>query len=284
MNVAVFVRPIHNPAFSVEPASVRGVEELPGYQPFPNSMDELALETALTLKERASFSVSLFACSVGGEASRKVLREFLACGAEQGICLEESQWEPDGAMVAGRIFEFFQKEPFDLGLFGARDLDTGAGEVGPMFAALAGIPYIDSVVDVRWSGDRQIEVTRKQKRLRERIRVNLPACMGIQRGTPLRYPSFWGRLEAESSRIRTIPPGDQQGSPRVEREKFSRAKPKKGSTATEYSQSRSVDRIRQAFGVVGKGAKQKDDSLIRGNPDEVAKKIIIILKKDKVLE
>jgi len=284
MRIVVFTRPVHNPAIQIEPASSRVVEDLPGYRPIPNPMDELALEVALRLKERDPGSVSLTACSVGRGASRIVLQEFLACGVEEGVCIEEARWEPDGAVVAACLSKFYADEPFDLGLFGARDLDTGAGEVGPMFAARAGIPYVDSVVAVRWSGERQIEVTRKQKRLREEVRVTLPACLGIQRGTPLRYPSFWGKLEAEKAQIRTVVAGELDREPRVERQKFTRSKPKKGSVADAYAAWSSVDRMRQALGMAGAGTQQKGDSLLTGDPEELARRILTLLKKEKAID
>lgn len=281
MRIVVFVRPVHNPAIRIEPVSTRVLQDLPGYQPIPNPMDELALEAALRLKESAPLPVHVSVCSVGRDSSRGVLEELLACGADQALCIEEPAWEPDGAVVAGSLRAFYGDEPFDLGLFGARDLDTDAGEVGPMFSALAGIPYIGSVVDVRWSGDCRIEVTRKQKRLREEIRVAFPACLGMQRGQPLRYPSFWGKLEAASTRIPVVPAGEPRREPRVERMKFTRSKPRKGSVANAYAASSSVDQMRQALGIGGGGAKQ-DDSLLTGNPGEMAARILAILKKEKL--
>ena len=140
MRIAVFARPVQNPAIRIESGSTRVLEELVGYEPIPNPMDEFALEVALRLREKASLPVTIMACSVGREPSRKVLTEFLACGADEGVCIEEAGWEPDGAVAAACLSEFCRTSPFDLGLFGARDLDTGAGEVGPMFAALAGNP------------------------------------------------------------------------------------------------------------------------------------------------
>jgi len=284
MRIVVFARPVQNPAMPIEPASTRVLEDLPGYEPIPNPMDELALEAALSLREKAASPATLLACSVGRESSRRVLEEFLACGADEAVCIEEAGWEPDGAIVAACLSEFYRTEPVDLCLFGARDLDTGAGEVGPMFAALTGIPYIDSVVKVKWSGDRQIHVTRKQKRLREEICVSLPACLGILRGDPLRYPSFWGRLEADASRIRTVSAGDVPREARLERKKFARSKPKRGSVANAYAESSSVDRMRQALGIAGAGEKQKEDSFLKGDPEEVAKRILTMLKEGKVID
>ena len=284
MRIVVFARPVQNPAVGIESGATRVLEELSGYEPIPNPMDELALEVALSLREKASLPVRIMACSVGRESSRKVLTEFLSCGADEAVCIEEARWEPDGAVVAACLSELYSTAPFDLGLFGERDLDTGAGEVGRMFAALAGIPYVDSVVEVKWKGDRQIDVTRKQKRLREEIRVTLPACLGILRGDPLRYPSFWGKLEGDALRIRTVSAGGVLREPRLERKKFARPKPKKGSVANAYAESSSVDQMRQALGIAGAGGQQKEDAFLKGDPEEVAERILEILKEEKVIE
>jgi len=284
MRIALFARPVQNPAAGIETGSTRVLEQLRGYEAIPNPMDEMGLEVALRLRDEASVPVTITACSVGMEGSRKVLTEFLSCGADEAVCIEEAGWEPDGAVVAARLSEYYRTEPADLCLFGARDLDTGAGEVGPMFAALEGIPYIDSVVKVWWSGDGQIEVTRKQKRLREEIRLELPACLGILRGEPLRYPSFWGKLEADPSRIRAISASDVPREPRLERKKFSRPKPKRGSVANAYAETRSVDQMRQALGIAGAGAQQKEDSFLKGDPQEVAQRILEKLKEEKVID
>jgi electron transfer flavoprotein alpha/beta subunit len=283
MRIAVFVRPVQNPAVPVEPGPTGAVEDLPGYAPIPNPMDELALEAAFRLREAAPFRIPVLACSVGGNASRIVLREFLACGADDAVWIEEPAWEPDGGVVAQRLKDFHRAEPFELALFGMRDLDTGAGQVGPMFAALAGMDYVDSVVRAEWREAGRLVVTRRQKRVREEILVRLPACLGVLRGAPLRYPSFWGKLKADMHRLRNVPSGGVPVVRRVERKKFARSKPRKGSVAAEYAQSRSVDRMRQALGLSVTEGKDKKEPLLTGDAAETAEKILEILAEEKIV-
>jgi electron transfer flavoprotein alpha/beta subunit len=247
-------------------------------------MDELALELALRMRESAPFPIPVLACSVGGDASRIVLREFLACGADDAVWIEEPAWEPDGAVVAQRLKDFHRTEPFELGLFGMRDLDTGAGQVGPMFAALAGMDYIDSVVGAEWREASRLVVTRRQRRVREEILVSRPACLGVLRGVRLRYPSFWGKLKAETRSLRRIPPPEVPVVPRIERKKFARSKPRKGSVAAEYAQSRSVERMRQALGLSMPEGKDKKEPLLTGEPAEAAGKIIELLVEEKIVD
>lgn len=284
MRIAVFARPVHNPAFSIEPGAASRIEDLRGYQPIPNPQDELALEIALSLKEMDPSLVKVLVCSVGGEPARKVLQEFLACGADEAVWLDCTGWEPDGWLVARHLREFFRNTLPDLGLFGARDLDTGAGQVGPMFSAIAGIPYFDSVTAVQWDGATHIEASRKQKRLFERIRMNVPACLGIQRGKPLRYPSLWGKLRAARAEIRRVSTDPSSFGPLVERQKFAPSKPRRASTATDYAQTTTIDRIRQAYGFTGKSEKSRSDSLIRDAPEQAARRILTIWKQEKLMD
>ena len=153
-----------------------------------------------------------------------------------------------------------------------------------MFSALSGLPFIDSVVQVRWDGEQGLRVTRKQKRLREEIRATLPVCLGIQRGSPLRYPSFWGKLEAQGSRIDAFPLGRDRATPRIERQKFTRPKPRRGSVAETYAAASSVDRMRQALGIGQVGKERSGDSLLKGNPEEAVKRILRILEKERILD
>ncbi len=285
MRIMVFARPVHNPALPINPSPSTRIEDLNGYQPIPNPMDEMALEAALGLRENCQDSATVQVCSTGGQLCRAMLQELLSSGATEALCLEQNTWEPDGMLVAGVLAHHYRSEPFDLGLFGARDLDTGAGQVGPMFSVLTGLPYVDSVIKVQWTATRQIEVVRQEKRIRERLRITLPACLGILRGRPLRYPSLYGKLRAEQTPVRLIPyDSSPPPMPKVQRKKFTPAKPRKGSAATGYSGNSGADRIRQAYGFTGKPSSQKEDSLMRGTPEEVCRQVFEIWKKEKLLD
>ena len=65
-----------------------------------------------------------------------------------------------------------------------------------------------------------------------------------------------------------------RGKPRLERKKFARPKPKRGSVANAYAESSSVDQMRQALGIAGAGGQQKEDAFLKGEPEEVAERIL----------
>ena len=284
MDIIVFLRPVHHPALPIIPGTAPTVDSLPGYQAVMNPKDELALEASLTLRDSNPEEVHLTVCSVGGEAAKQVLQECLVFNINEAIHLQESCWEPDGLITAGRMMDFFRSTSFDLVLLGANDTDTGIGQAGPMFSALTGLPYIDSVVDILSLGKTKLEVLRREKRLQERIHVSLPAVMGILRGAPLRYHSFWGKLKARHKVIRSLPSHRSTYHPAVERKKITRSKPKTTAMAGGYGQVNSADRIRQAVGILSSGPPQKGDSLIKGRPEDTALKAVNLLKKEKLLE
>jgi len=53
MRLVVFARPVQNPAVRIESGAARVLDELVGYDPIPNPMDEMGLEVALRLREKA---------------------------------------------------------------------------------------------------------------------------------------------------------------------------------------------------------------------------------------
>jgi len=268
----------------VEPSSARKVEDLPGYDPVPNPLDELAMEVALGLRDREPCGVNIRACSVGGKPAQRILKEFLACGADQVFWLQEEDWEPDGSVVAQRLVDHVRSVGADLCLFGTRDVDTGSSQVGPMFSVLSGLPYVDSVVDARWEGTRRVEVTRVKNRIREKVRIDLPACLGILRGNGLRYPSLQGKMRAAEARIEPCRRTGSRPTPCVERLRFTRAKPKKGMGLAAHAEERAVDKMRRAFGFAAGGGKGKGPDLIRGNPLEAARRILEIWEREKIVD
>jgi len=284
MRICVFVRPVQHPALPVFPSpGVSRTEDLPGYHPVPNPCDESSLEAALSLKDPHPEAIVVTACSVGGAAAARVLREFLACGAEHAFCLEQPQWEPDASVTARLLAAFFQQEPFDLGLFGSRDTDTGWGAVGPLFSEMAGIPYVDRVVRLSREGETSVEVERRMGRFTERLRLALPAALGILRGEPLRYPSFWDRQRAFKARI-SIRPAPLEAAARLTRLRFTSPKPRKRSVAEAAAGASGAERLRQAFGLSSREGKTDASTLLRGDPGEVACAIVRILRQERILD
>jgi len=281
MKACVFVKPVHHPAFAVNVSPGGTLEAGSGSTPISNPLDEYALEMALSLRDGPGPScVTVTLCSAGTRTnSEQILRDLLACGADQALWIDAPE-EPDGEVLVRHLVHAFQLHRFDLALFGVSDTDTEAGQAGPMFSALTGIPYLGSVVALRpGNKNASLEITRKEGRLREEIRVELPVCLGVLRGSPLRYPSFWGKRRANRMEISSlcIPPHP----PRIERRKISGAKPRRSSGNPEYTSTSSAERIRQALGVSPQ--KAPSENQIRGTPEQTARRILEALEREKLL-
>lgn len=285
LKIVAFLRPVHNPAFSLEPVQAAGLEELPGYRPMPDPLSEAALETALGLRDASPAPAVVIACSAGSDPCRSVLREALACGADEALWIECPTSEPDGRIVAAHLNAAFRGAPLDLGLFGARDLDTQAGQIGPMFSALAGVPFLDGVIEIAWAEGMRIVATRSRGPLRERILLSSPACVAVQRSRPLRYPTLEGKVRSERTPLppRTVDPG--RVAPLVLRDRFTPPKPTRASAAADYARSSSLDRIRQAYGMAAgadPGASEAMPQPLR--PPEAARKILEILTEERFID
>lgn len=283
LRVAAFLRYVHNPAFSLRPAHAVKIEELPGYRPMPDPLSEAALETALGLRDTSPVPAKVIACSAGGDPCRALLREALACGADEAIWIPYPTGEPDGWILVAYLEALYCESPFDLGLFGAKDLDTETGQTGPMFSALAGLPFLDGVTQIVWTHDGRLEATRSHGTVRDRILLPLPACAAVQRSRPLRYPTLEGKIRSERTPLRPHPvdPGSIASS--VLRERFAPPKPAKASAATDYAQVSPLDRVRKAYGMAPTGQKAGGTALQRLRPDQGAQKILEILKEERFI-
>ncbi len=280
MKICVFARPVHNSIFPLVPAPGGPLSACGGYTPIPNPMDEVALEMALSLREALGPTASTVTlCSAGEQAAcESVLRELLACGADGAIWIPDSAGEPDGERVARNLRAAFRAQRFDLALFGFYDSDTEAGEVGPMFGVLSGIPYLGPAADIRPAGTHGLEVTLKEGRLREKVRVQTPVSIGVLRGKPLRYPSYRGRSMAARARIRCVEAPSYE--PRVQRVKIAGSKPRRTGGQGLEPQADSADRIRQALGVSAPRA--GDGNRIEGTPEQAARRILHVLERENL--
>jgi len=282
MKIWVFVKPVHHPAFPVFPPPDSTLGEVSGTTPVPNPADEQALEMALTLREKQGpcSGTTVTLCSACERTScENILRQLLACGADQALWVDLPPGEGCGEGTARNLAHAACLHGFDLGLFGVSDTDTEAGQVGPMFSAVSGIPFLSSVVDLRPGDAGSVEITRKEGRLREEIRTELPACLGVLRGGPLRYPSFWGKCRAGRAEIPCF-----RGRPqirRVERLKITGAKPRRSSGVPEQDSVSSAERIRQTLGV--SAGQRSIGNQIRGTPEQAARRILEALKGENLL-
>lgn len=139
-----------------------------------NPFDEIALEEALRIKERAP-GVELVVVSVGGDECQQQLRTGLAMGADRAILVSTEQaLEP--LAVAHTLLALVDREHPDLVLLGKQAIDADNAQTGQMLAALWDRPQATfaSKLEIDAATAR---VTREVDAGLEVVEVDLPAVI-----------------------------------------------------------------------------------------------------------
>lgn len=114
--------------------------------------DEMALEVALQLRERAG-GTAVCALSVGPRAAEEVLRRALGVQADRAVLVEAAgvRGEATAHLLAGAVRRI---EGASVVLCGRVSSDAGAGETGPRIAEILGWPVVANVVRIEADGGR----------------------------------------------------------------------------------------------------------------------------------
>jgi len=173
-----------------------------------NAWDSCSVEAAVQLKEcgRAS-RVDVLTC--GNPETDSVIRRSMGMGADHGIHIVHDEGEePDSLAVAKKIAETVRnKGGYDLIICGAMSEDRMEAATGPMIAALLGLPFAVSAVemDLLPDGAAIRAASEMDGGLRQLIHLEMPALVSLQTGinTP-RYPKLSAMLRANHAEIETI--------------------------------------------------------------------------------
>jgi electron transfer flavoprotein beta subunit len=110
--------------------------------------DEIAIEAALALAGQHA-GTELIALAAGGRRAVDALRRAMAMGIDQLEHIEDDTLETgDGLAVALALAARLRQLEVDLVLCGQQAGDDEMGAVGPMVAALLGVPHAGAVVQL----------------------------------------------------------------------------------------------------------------------------------------
>lgn len=149
---------------------------LDGVKMSVNPFDEIALEEALRIKERAG-NVEIVAVSIGVADTQQQLRTALAMGADRAILVQtDTAVEP---LIAAQTFlALAKKENPDLIFLGKQAIDDDANQTGQMLAALWERPQATHASKLDIAGA-IATVTREVDAGLETIEVDLPAVVTV---------------------------------------------------------------------------------------------------------
>ena len=170
-----------------------------------NPFDEIAIEEALRIKEKAA-GTEVVLLSIGQKTAQEQLRTGLAMGADRAILvLTDQALEP--LAVARVIEKLVGTEKPELILMGKQAIDDDSNCVGQMVAELLGWPQATFASKVELGGDQKsTQVTREVDGGLETLAIPLPAVVTADlRLNEPRYASLPGIMKARKKELKEIP-------------------------------------------------------------------------------
>ena len=144
-----------------------------------NPFDRPALETALQLRSHYGGRVTVL--SMGPPASRAVMAEALAMGADRAVlACDPALAGADTLATATTLAAAIRKlAPYHLVLFGTRTSDSDTGQVGPQTAVTLDLPLVTGVHALVPAAD-HLQVERTMDHLVESFAVDFPAALTLR--------------------------------------------------------------------------------------------------------
>ena len=253
--------PDSNAAIKVLP-DTSGID-LTGLKHVPDPFDEFGVELAVQLKEKRSDVTEVVALTLGPDRAGEALRVSLAMGADSGIHLNDPKFESKNELFAAFVIaEAIKKDAdgFDLILCGKYNIDLDAGAVGPALAEFLDIPHVGAVTGLDISDDgKHFTARRRIEGAEEIVECDLPALLTIEKGlVEPRYPSLPNLMKAKKKPVKVITSADIPG---------------------EDSTQAGAE-----FVSIAPPPPRPDCKIIEGEPEEMAKELVRLLREEaKVL-
>jgi len=166
--------------------------------------DELAIELALRLKEKAGGET--VGVSVDPDGSDVALRKALAIGLDKGVMIKGGA-NFDGWAVAQVLAAVLKDRKFDVIFFGKQAIDDDAFQVPTMVAHLLGLPRVNVCTSFEVDGAKA-KCKRQIEGGEETIEVSLPCVISVQKGVngihDKRFPSMKGIMAAKTKPLETV--------------------------------------------------------------------------------
>ncbi|MEM2454708.1 MAG: electron transfer flavoprotein subunit beta/FixA family protein [Candidatus Bathyarchaeia archaeon] len=221
-----------------------------------NEWDDYAVEEAVRIKEKFGGTVTVV--TVGPEDADNTLRKCLARGADKAIRLTDSKvFGSDAYAIAKILYNIIKSMHFDLVLTGAQTSDDGSAIVGPVLAEFLGIPHVTMVKKIEFKDGKAVVNRELEGGFEEMLEVDLPALFTIQTGiNEPRYVSIMAIRRAMQKEIKVMTLADI------------------GLSEKDVGEAGSWLRVESLFIPPA----EKKVEFISGSPDEIASKIVEILR------
>ncbi len=229
MKILVTVKSVEDPEFKIRIKADGSAIETDQMKYVVNPFDEIAVEEALRVRDKAGGEVVV--ASIGKADAAQQIRTALAMGADRGVhVLHDGVLDP--VLVSLALAKVAGDEKPDLILLGKQAIDDDQGQVGPMLAerlnfGLASFASKEAALDsedeknkvpaLHLDGGR-VQVVREVDGGLETLSVALPCVVTAElRLNAPRYPSLPGIMKAKKKEIKELKLADLVGdtTPRV---------------------------------------------------------------------
>ncbi|MDZ7267489.1 MAG: electron transfer flavoprotein subunit beta/FixA family protein [candidate division KSB1 bacterium] len=215
-----------------------------------NEFDDHALEEALQLKAEVGGTVTVLA--LDGDETDKMLYTAIAKGADKGVKVTGDFAGGVTSHVAAKAMaNAISTLPHDLILTGVQAVDDRDGQMAVLLANYLGVPHVSVVTGVKVDGGRAIVHKEYAGGVMAEFEVDLPAVLGIQaaRETPRYVAVSRVRQVQKEATLEEVEAGDTAVAAGSSVRRM--MKPEKGSRA----------------------------EMIEGSPEEIADKIVALMKE-----
>lgn len=228
-----------------------------------NPFDEIAVEEAVRIKERAGATVTVV--TMGPPQARDALLKCLAMGADKAVLVTDRAFAgADTWATAYTLSQVIKKIPYDIVFCGKQAIDGDTAQVGPELAELLGIPHITYVRKVELHQDlKGVTAHRETDEGYDVVECKLPALLTAIKGlNEPRLPSLMNILAANRKEIKTVALADLDGSPE------------------QYGLAGSLTQVVEVFTPEPRGKGIKIDG---SSPEEAARQLVQFLLEKNVL-
>ena len=176
-----------------------------GVESIMNPYDRHALEEGVAIKEQLGGTVTVI--SMGPPQAEAVLREAIACGADEGVLVSDRAFA--GADTWATSYTLAQAVQtlgvFDLILCGKQAIDGDTAQVGPGLARRLDLPFATCIQKTRKVSGDSIEVERMMDDGYDVLRLPLPALLTVVKDiNEPRVASLKGKMKAKKAEIKKL--------------------------------------------------------------------------------
>jgi len=217
MNIAICIKhvPVSNDV-SVDPVTHALIRE--NTEGMVNPADLNSIEQGVCLKDRHGADVVVF--TMGPPDAEKSLRTALSMGCDDAVLVSDRCFAGADTVATAKVLAaaLRHRGDFDLILTGAQTADGATGQVGPMVAALLGIPHISDArsLDCGNYAEGRIEASKQFGGNTIRLAVACPVLVSMSFGcNKPRFPTLRSKLTANKKEL-TVYTNDDLDLPRSE--------------------------------------------------------------------